>query len=133
MDNSQTIKLYKMAPILAFIASYFLFPLFDWMEATQIILATWISLFTFMFLAADIKMEHKGKANFSKLSFYSGLLSLVTLIVSGQIFVHWYKYGTKGFRMVLLGLSLLVFFIILFKGMRVLLELKTKLENGKQS
>ena len=131
MEESQTKKLYRMAPILAFVVSYFFFHVFDWMEVTQIIFATWISAFTFIFLAADLKMEHKGKANFSRLNFYSGLLTLFMIIIFVQGFLHWNKYGSLSFRMIFLVVLLLIFFFVIFKGMRVLLELKDKAEARK--
>ena len=130
MESNQDHKFIKMAPVLAFVAGYFFFHIFDWIEATHIIWATWVSLVTFLFLAADLKMEHKGKASFKKLSFYSGLLTLISIIMFLQGFVHWYRWLPKMSRMILLFSILLVFFFVLFSAMRKLLELKLKLESN---
>lgn len=130
MESNQEHKIMKMAPVMAFVAGYFFFHIFDWIEATQIIWATWVALATYMFLAADLKIEHKGKANFGKLNFYSGLLSLIAVILFLQGFVHWYRWLPKMSRMLLLFSVLLLFFFFLFRAMRALIELKIKLESN---
>ena len=122
MENTQKNKLIEMAPTMAFVAGYFVFHLFDWMEVTQIIWAVWVSLAMFLFLAADLKMEHKGKTNFSKLNFYSGLLSLISVIILLQGFVHWNRLLPQVYRMSLLISLLLIFFFVVFRGMRVMKE-----------
>ncbi len=133
METNQDHKFIKMAPVLMFVAGYFFFHLFDWIEATHIIWATWVSLATFMFLAVDLKMEHKGKASFKKLSFYSGLLTLISVIMFLQGFVHWYRWLPKMSRVMLLFSVLLIFFFVLFRAMRILLELKIKLESNEKT
>lgn len=130
MDNSQKNKLIQMIPTLAFVIGYFFFHLFDWMEVSQVIAATWVSMFSFMFLATDLKMEHKGKANFAKLSFYSGLLTLFSVLIFAQGFLHWNRLLSRSSRMGILIILMLMFFFALFRGMRYYMELKSEVEKS---
>lgn len=128
MDKTQSNKLYQMTPMLAFVVGYFFFHLFDWMEVTQAIGAVWVSLAAFLFLAADLKMEHKGKANFKTLNFYSGLLTLISLIILAQGIIHWNRLLPFSYRMGIFAFLLLLFFFSEFRGMAVLMKLKTVVE-----
>jgi len=122
-----------MLPALVFIGSYFIFHLFDWSEATQTIFAVFFSLLTFFFLTADLKTEHKDKKiNFQKLNFFTGLLSLLFLIIFFQGFLHWRSMISLGYRMAVQYGLLLIYFIVLFRAMHVFLQLKTMAENKKQ-
>ncbi len=118
-----------MIPALAFVAGYFIFHLFDWMEATQVIGAVWVSLAAFLFLATDLKMEHKGKANFKRVNFFSGLLTLMAVIILIQGIIHWNRLLPQMQRMLILVFLLMLFFVVLFRGIRVMLELKETLES----
>ncbi len=131
MDKTQSDKLYQMAPILAFVVGYFFFHLFDWMEASQVIGAVWISLAAFLFLATDLKMEHKGKANFKTLNFYSGLLTLISIVILAQGVIHWNRLLPLIYRMGIFALLLILFFFSLFRGMRIQMELKAMIEQIK--
>ena len=128
MDTTQKNKLIQMIPTLAFVGGYFFFHLFDWMEVSQVIAATWVSMFSFMFLAADLKMEHKGKANFGKLSFYSGFLTFISILIFAQGFLHWNRLLSRSYRMGILIILLLIFFFAIFRGMRYYREIKSKVE-----
>jgi len=131
MDYAQKNKLIQMTPTLAFVIGYFFFHLFDWMEVSQVIAATWVSMFSFMFLAADLKMEHKGKANFGKLSFYSGLLTLISVLVFAQGLLHWNRLLTRNYRVGILVILLVIFFFAVFRGMRHYMEIKAEVEKIK--
>jgi len=131
MEKTQANKLYEMTPALAFVAGYFIFHLFDWMEVTQAIGAVWVSLAAFLFLATDLKMEHKGKADFKKLNFYSGLLTLISIIILVQGIIHWNRLLPLLYRMGIFAVLLMLFFFSIFRGMRVLMELKAAVEKIK--
>ena len=133
MEKKQENKLYQMLPVLVYIGSYFIFHLFDWTEATQTILAVLFSLFSFFFIAADVKMEHKDKKiNFQKVNFFNGLLSFIFLLIFLQGFLHWRSMISLGYRMTIQYVLLLIYFIFLFRAMNVLLQLKKMAENKKQ-
>ena len=131
MEKTQANKLYQMTPPLAFVAGYFFFHLFDWMEATQAIGAVWVSLAAFLFLAIDLKMEYKGKADFKKLNFYSGLLTLLSIVILVQGIIHWNRLLPLFYRMAVFAALLILFFFSVFRGMHILTELKETLEKKK--
>ena len=131
MDKKQENKVFQMLPVLVFIGSYFIFHLFDWTEATQTILAVFVCLFSFFFLAADLKIEHKDKKiDFSKINFYSGILTLIFLLIFLQGFLHWRGMVSLGYRMLVQYGLLLIYFIFLFRAMNVLMQLKSMAENN---
>lgn len=131
MDTHQKEKLFQMIPILAFVGGYFFFHLFDWMEVSQVIGATWVSTLSFLFLAADLKMEHKGKAQFGKLNFYSGLLTLIAILIFLHGFLHWNRLLSRGYRVGTLITLLVFFFFAIFRGMRYYKEIKSEVEKIK--
>lgn len=133
MDKKQENKLFQMLPVLVFIGSYFIFHLFDWSETTQTILAVFLCLLSFFFLAADLKIEHKDKGiNFQKLNFYSGVLTLIFLLIFLQGFLHWRGMISLTYRMLVQYGLLLVYFIFLFRAMNVLMQFKMMAESKKK-
>lgn len=133
MEDLQKEKLFRMTPLLAFLAGYFMLHYFDWKEATQIIWASWIGLASFLFLAADVKMElkDKSKKEFNKLNFYSGFLTLMSLVLVFSGFIHWQRVGHIYFRFTVLALLLLIYFFIMFRGISELMRLRKFLEDKK--
>ncbi|HHJ52710.1 MAG TPA: hypothetical protein ENJ89_05905 [Caldithrix abyssi] len=129
MESLHNRKVLDVLPIFMFIGSYFIFHLFEWREVTCTIWATVVSLLTFLFLVADFKMEHKKEGNFSRLNFYGGLLSLLTLVIVAQGFLHWQRVLPIVWRMLIFFTLLVIYFVLLFRGMRTLTEFKQFVEN----
>ena len=61
MEAKQKAKLYDSLPIITFIVSYFLLHLFDWMEATQLLIAAIIGSLTMFAMISECKDEYKDK------------------------------------------------------------------------
>ena len=132
MEEQQKKKLFEMAPLIGFIAGYFFCHLFDWQEISQIIGGVFFSVAVYVFLVADLKMEHKKAANYKRLDFYSALLTLLFVILFVHGILYWNLVWTIYYRMALSALLLLIYFFALFRGMRVFMELKQKVENKKK-
>jgi len=134
METTQQNKLFEMAPILVFIIAYFIFHLFSWSEATQTILAVFFSLLSFFVLASDFKSELKDKKiklDVNKLNYFSGLLTVIFLLLFAQGFLHWKSLLPLGYRMAIQYLLLLIYFIAAFRAMRVLISYKRMAETKK--
>ncbi len=119
-------------PILTFISSYFLFHLFDWMEATQFLLASIVATGTYMLMVYDLKTEHKGKKwNYKPLNYFNGLLSIFTILLFFQSFVHWNRMISAFARAALLYSLIVIYIAILFRAIRVYSYHKMQLEQIK--
>ncbi len=119
-------------PIWTFVISYFLFHLFDWMEATQFLLASIVSTATYMLMIYDLKTEHKGKKwNYKPLNFFNGLLSMYTVVLFAQSFIHWHRMIGAFARAALLYSLIVIYIAILFRAIRVYIYHKMQLEQIK--
>ena len=128
MEPNQRKKLYDMLPVITFIITYFLLHLFDWMEATQFLIAILVSNLTYFALVSEYKDEVKDKTKYKKLNYYVGLLSLMFILILVNGIIHWNRLIHINYRMGLLFVLVLVFFIIMFRAIRVLADYK-ELEN----
>ena len=59
MEAQQKAKLYDILPVITFIVSYFILHLFDWMEATQLLIAALIGSLTMFAMISEFKDENK--------------------------------------------------------------------------
>ncbi len=131
MDEKK--NLFDWMPVLAFIASYFLFHLFDWMETTQFLVAAFIATLTYGLMVADLKIEHKGKKwDYRPLNFFIGLLTFFVIGLFFQSFLHWRRMISNLSRMSILYVLLVIFIAVLFRAIRVYVHHKTMLENKKK-
>jgi len=128
MEPNQRKKLYDMLPVITFIITYFFLHLFDWMEATQFLIAILVSNLTYFAMVSEYKEEVKDKTKHKKLNYYVGLLSLMFILILVNGIIHWNRLIHINYRMGLLFALVLVFFIILFRAIRVLADFK-ELEN----
>ncbi len=132
MDKKQKKKLFEMMPVLVFIGSYFILHLFDWSEATMTILAVFCSMISLLFIVTDFKVENKEKKiDFRNLNFLVAILSLISVLIFVQGFLHWRAVISFGWRMTIMYGLLLVYFIVTFRIMSVLSQLKGIL-NGRK-
>lgn len=133
MENqNQKQKLYEFLPILTFIGIYFLIQAFDWMEATKIIIGVSISFITYIVMTSLLKEDKELNTSHTKqLNFQLGILSLFFLLIFLSGFLHWYRLISNVTRMGILLLLLLLYFIVLFRSMRILTVFKNTLEPKK--
>lgn len=131
MEEKKNILEY--APVLTFIASYFLFHLFDWMETTQFFWASIIGTLTYGLMVADLKMEYKEKKwDYKQLNFFIGLLTAFNVVLFFQSFLHWRRMISNVARMSILYVLLIIFIAVLFRAIRVYSYHKSMLENKKK-
>lgn len=128
MEPDRNKKLYDMLPVITFVISYFLLHLFDWMEATQFLIAILISNLTYFAMVSEFKEEVQNRRQLKKLNFFVGLLSLMFLLMVVNGFIHWNRLIHVNYRMALLFLLVLIFLIILFRAIRVLASFKAAAE-----
>ena len=60
MEAEQKAKLYDSLPVITFIISYFILHLFDWMEATQLLIAAIVGSLTMFAMISECKDENKN-------------------------------------------------------------------------
>lgn len=131
MEEKKNILEY--APVLTFIASYFLFHLFNWMETTQFFWASIIGTLTYGLMVADLKMEYKEKKwDYKQLNFFIGLLTAFNIVLFFQSFLHWRRMISNVARMSILYVLLIIFIAVLFRAIRVYSYHKSMLENKKK-
>lgn len=131
MDAEQKAKLYDSLPVITFIISYFIMHLFDWMEATFVLIAVIIGSLTMFVMISECKDENKGKlrkADLKNLNFYVGVLSFFILLFVINGIVHWNRMIDYDYRMGVLFFLIFVYLIILFRTIRILSDLKKTLK-----
>lgn len=128
MEQNQRTKLYNMLPLVTFVVSYFIFHLFDWMEATQLLWAALVSILTYGAMVSEFKEEVKNPKQNARLNFYVGLLSLIFVFLIINAFIHWNRMIASDYRFSLLILLALIFFVVLFRAIRVLADFKALAE-----
>jgi hypothetical protein len=127
MEAQQKAKFYEMLPVITFIISYFILHLFDWMEATQLLISAIIGGLTMFAMISEFKDEYKDKlrkVDLKSLNFYVGLLSIFIIILLINGILHWNRMIDYSYRMGLLFILMLIYLIILFRMIRVLSDLK---------
>jgi hypothetical protein len=130
MDNgNQKKKLFEFLPILGFLIVYFLVQSFSWMEATKIIIAVIVSFSTFMIMVSLFKEDYElNQAQQRQINFQIGFLTLVMLLMLVSGFLSWYRIVSNFMRIGILFIMLLVYFVVLFRSMRILSQYKNVLK-----
>lgn len=132
MEAEQKAKLYDMLPVITFIITYFILHLFDWMEATQILIAVVIGSLTMFAMIAEYKEEKKDtirKADVKNLNFYVGILSVFVILFLINGIMHWNRMIDYSYRMSILFFLLLFYLIIMFRTIRILSGLRKSNES----
>lgn len=130
MDNgNQKKKLFEFLPILGFLIVYFLVQSFSWMEATKIIIAVIVSFSTFMIMVSLFKEDYElNQAQQRQINFQIGFLTLVMLLMLVSGFLSWYRIVSNFMRIGILFIMLLVYFVVLYRSMRILSQYKNVLK-----
>ncbi len=131
MEERQRKQLIEMLPVWGFVLFYFIFQTIDWMEVTRFIWASLIGVMIFFVMAAKFREEYGDKIQTPKLNFFTALLTILFVLIFASGFLHWNRLVSYNLRNVLLFVSILVYFIILFRSIRVLKDYKTMVENKK--
>jgi len=121
-ERSERLKDYL--PITLFIVLTFLLEAFGLNKATNLIISVLISLFTFGILSAMLKEKYGELPQFKPLQRKIGLLSVTFIFIIGVAILHWYQILHVNIRWLLFFLFLIVYFIILFRSVKTLHQIK---------
>ena len=102
-------KLKDFLPVTLFIVLTFLLEVFGLNKATNLVISVMVSLFTF------------------------GILSATFIVIVGVAILHWYQILHVNLRWLLFFIFLVVYFVILFRSVKTLNEIKSKLPNSTKS
>ena len=131
MEAEQKTKLYDMLPIFTFIGSLFILHLFDWMEATQVLVASIIGGLTVFLMIGECKDEYKDKirkADLKQINFYVGIISIIIILIFVNAIIHWSRLIDFTLRFGILFLLTVVYLIVLIRMIRILSDLKKSLK-----
>ncbi len=122
MDKRQKKILNQMAPTFGFIITLFITEVFNWMPATKIVWSVLVSLIIYIVMVTDLRERSKNIISIKKLDFYTAILSFlfITIFISG--FLDWYRILPQFQRLTIIILLLLIYFIVLFKAMRIYMK-----------
>jgi hypothetical protein len=116
-----------MLPIITFIGSLFIFHLFDWMEATQVLVASIIGGLTIFLMIGECKDEYKDKirkADLKQINLYVGVLTVLVILLFVNAVIHWSRLIDFTARFGILLLLTLIYLVILIRLIRILSDLK---------
>jgi len=132
LEKNQKLSAADYSPVLTFVISFFIFQLFDWQDATHFVLATFISLATFMIELHLLKEEKNlTRKSIRQTNFYSGLLTLFFLFVFASGFLHWFRLIPISWRTAILLFLVIAYLVVLFRAIRTLHFVKITSENKK--
>jgi hypothetical protein len=137
MDNENNIqeksdKLKDFLPVTIFILSTFMLEIFGLNKATNLVISVLVSLFTFGILSAMLREKHGELPQFKPLQKKIGLLSATFVLIVGVAILHWYQILHVNIRWLLFFVFMVVYFVILFRSVKTLNEIKAGL-TGKKS
>ena len=128
MEKSK-FSLSEYSPIIFFIGSFFVVELlFEWLVSTRFLMASLVSLITFFVEVTILQNDHKpSKAQKKHLGFFSGLNSLLFILIFISVLIDWNRILPDVVRIILVVLCVFVYLVVLFRSMRVFNQIKESL------
>jgi len=121
-------------PIFGFVISYFLFHLFDWQEATHFVFSVIVSLIIFMIELRFLKEEYAlNRKSLKNSNFFTGLLSILAIVIFIFGILSWYKVVPYAWRMALLLGSIVIYIAVLFRAINTIILIKNISEKRKST
>lgn len=117
-------------PVIIFIIVTFFLEQFGLEKATNLIITVFLSMISFMVMTAMLKEKYGEYPQRKKLSFQSGLLTTMFIIIFANGFLHWYKIVHINLRWIVFFLLLLIYFILLSRAVHVLRDVRLQLEKS---
>jgi len=127
-DSDRNQKLRDFLPVTLFIAMTFLLEAFGLGKATNLVLSVFVSLFIYGILAAMLREKYGDLPQLAALQKKTGLLSIVFLCILGIAFLHWYQILHVNLRWMLFFVFLVLYFILLFRAVNLLHQVKIALK-----
>ena len=125
-DTHQKFQTYF--PVLIFIILIFMLEVFHLQKATSLVISVFVSFFIYGVMAARLKEKHGDLPQFKPLSLYLGLMTAMMVIIIGIAMVHWFQIWHVNIRWWLFFIALLIYFIILFRAVHTIHDLKMSLK-----
>jgi hypothetical protein len=122
-------KVKDFLPIIIFILLTFLLEVFGLTKATNLVISVFVSLFTFGILSAMLREKYGELPLFKPLQKKIAHLSLTFIFIFGLAILHWYKILHVNIRWFLFFIFMLVYFIILFRSVKMLSAIRWELIN----
>jgi hypothetical protein len=130
-EKSDRVK--NFLPVTLFIVLTFLLEAFGLNKATNLVISVLVSLFTFGILSAMLREKHGDRPEFKPLQRKIGYLSVTFVFIIGVAFLHWNQILHVNIRWLLFFLFMVVYFVILFRSVKTLNEIKSKLPSDTKS
>lgn len=127
-QRAEAVKTY--APVIIFISATFLLKLYEVADETNLIISVFLSMISFMVKSAMLKEKYGEYEDRKKIAYQSGLLTIIFFLIFLNGFLHWYKILHINLRTTIYFILLLLYFIILFRAVHLLKDIKIKLESG---
>ena len=128
LEKSERLK--DFSPVTIFILLTFVLEVFGLNKATNLVISVMVSLFTFGILSAMLREKYGELAQFKPLQIKIGLLSAIFVLIIGVAILHWYQILHVNIRWLLFFIIMLVYFIILFRSVKTLSEIKARLTSS---
>ena len=129
-DRNERVRAYF--PVLIFIALIFLLEVFSLSKATSLVISVFISLFILGVMSARKRQKIGDRPEFKQFQYYFGILSILFLIIIIIAVLHWFQIGHVDLRWILFFVILLLYFIVLFRSVHLLDQIKPQDLNKKQ-
>ena len=126
--NDEVFKTYT--PVIIFIIVTFFLEQFGLEKSTNLIISVFLSMISFMVMTALLKEKYGEYPQRKKLSFQSGLLTTMFVIIFANGFLHWYKIGHINLRWMIFFVLLLIYFVLLSRAVHVLKHIRVQLESS---
>lgn len=126
-------KLKTYFPVLIFIVFIFLLEALQIEKATALLISVMISLLSFGFLSAQIRNKFGDLPELKQITMLFGILTVVFIFILGVVIMHWYQFGHINLRWGLFFLATLSYFILLFRSLHKLRDVRHKLESQRKS
>ena len=130
-EKSERLK--DFLPVTLFIVLTFLLEAFGLNKATNLVISVLVSLFTFGILSAMLREKHGDLPEFKPLQKKTGLLSVTFFFIVGVAILHWNQILHVNIRWLLFFTFMIIYFIILFRSVKILNEIKSKLPGGTKT
>jgi purine-cytosine permease-like protein len=125
-------RLKDFLPVTLFIALTFLLEAFGLNKATNLVISVLVSLFTFGILSAMLREKHGDLPQFKPLQRKIVYLTTTFVFIVGIAVLHWYQILHVNIRWLLFFLFLIIYFIILFRSVKTLNEIKSKVTGSNK-
>jgi len=129
-DRNERVRAYF--PVLIFIALIFLLEVFSLSKATSLVISVFISLFILGLMSARKRQKIGDRPEFKQFQYYFGILSILLVIIIIIAALHWFQIGHVDLRWILFFVILLLYFIVLFRSVHLLDQIKPQDSNKKQ-